>query len=260
MGREAEDAKDAQDEEFDTYARWTREAIERLGPEVALPAACRGSGSPATLDWLLERLTPASDELLLDIGGGMGGPGAYAAGRAAVRVVVLDPAPEACATAQQIFGLTAVVSVGDRLPLRDHTARLAWSLGVLCTTDEQSRFLAESRRVVQPGGLLGLFVLVREHHSSLPEPEGNTFPTPAELGELLTSTGWAVDEEVSADDLDDSGSGRAWKEAERRVDDEVREVHGHHPSYGVVREQTDRISALLDSGAIRKSVMVCRGL
>ena len=36
-------------EEFDTVASWTADAVQELGQDHALPAACRGSGSPAAL-------------------------------------------------------------------------------------------------------------------------------------------------------------------------------------------------------------------
>src|ERR1700735_3340006 len=39
--------------EFDTVAEWTAEVAAGLGPGYYLPAACRGSGHPAALDWLL---------------------------------------------------------------------------------------------------------------------------------------------------------------------------------------------------------------
>ena len=35
--------------EFDTVAYWTAEVAVELGPEYFIPAACRGSSSPATL-------------------------------------------------------------------------------------------------------------------------------------------------------------------------------------------------------------------
>ncbi len=42
--------------EFDTVAEWTLRAVRRLGQDHALPAACRGGGTPAALNWLARRL------------------------------------------------------------------------------------------------------------------------------------------------------------------------------------------------------------
>jgi hypothetical protein len=40
--------------EFDDVAGWTADAVEQLGIRHAIPAACRGSSSPAGLAWLAE--------------------------------------------------------------------------------------------------------------------------------------------------------------------------------------------------------------
>jgi hypothetical protein len=37
--------------EFDDVAGWTADAVEQLGRRHAIPAACRGSASPAALAW-----------------------------------------------------------------------------------------------------------------------------------------------------------------------------------------------------------------
>jgi hypothetical protein len=42
------DADDPMEAEFDTVADWTARVAADLGPEYYIPAACRGSGQPAT--------------------------------------------------------------------------------------------------------------------------------------------------------------------------------------------------------------------
>ena len=74
------DASDPMEAEFDTVAEWTAEVATDLGPEYFVPAACRGSGQPMALDWLLAGLRAGPGDLLLDVGAGIGGPAAYAAG------------------------------------------------------------------------------------------------------------------------------------------------------------------------------------
>ena len=64
--------------EFDTVAEWTAEVAADLGAAYHIPAGCRGSGSPAALDWLVGKLDPAPGEAFLDCGAGVGGPAAYA--------------------------------------------------------------------------------------------------------------------------------------------------------------------------------------
>jgi len=84
------DADDPMEAEFDTVAAWTAEVAADLGPEYFVPAACRGSGKPAALDWLLAGLRAGARDLLADVGAGLGGPAAYAADRTGVRPVLVD--------------------------------------------------------------------------------------------------------------------------------------------------------------------------
>ncbi|MGH3176482.1 MAG: hypothetical protein ACRDPF_21790 [Streptosporangiaceae bacterium] len=58
------DADDPMEAEFDTVAEWTAEVAAGLGPEYLIPAACRGSGKPAALDWLLVGLRARPGDLL----------------------------------------------------------------------------------------------------------------------------------------------------------------------------------------------------
>lgn len=249
---------EAQEIEFETYAQWTQEAVHHLGSHVAVAAACRGSGSPAVLDWLLDRLAPTTDELLLDIGGGMGGPAAYAAERTGARMLVLDPSREACVAAKELFGFEAVVSSATAVPLPSRIGRVAWSVGVLCTMEDQAGLLAESVRVLCEGGTLGLYVLVRQHDSTLPEPDGNNFPTGDRLAQLVEQAGLTVVDRSWVSDLDDPGPDRSWREAERQVEDLIAERHGQESAYTTAHEQSDRITNLLDDGALRAMVLTCR--
>ena len=82
---------DAMEAEFDTVAEWTAQVAAELGADYHLPAGCRGSGSPAALDWLIERMQLAPGATLLDSGAGVGGPAAYAARFSAVRPVLVEP-------------------------------------------------------------------------------------------------------------------------------------------------------------------------
>src|SRR4029077_20603647 len=75
------DASDPMEAEFDTVAEWTAQVAADLGPEYFVPAACRGSGQPVALDWLLTDLRAGPGDLLLDVGAGIGGPAAHAVDR-----------------------------------------------------------------------------------------------------------------------------------------------------------------------------------
>ncbi len=106
------DADDPMEAEFDTVADWTARVAADLGPEYYIPAACRGSGRPAMLDWLLERLGPRPGEVMIDVGAGLGGPAAYATHRIGVQPILAEPEPDACrAAARQARALLAIPGV-----------------------------------------------------------------------------------------------------------------------------------------------------
>ena len=125
---------DAMEAEFDLVAEWTRQAVRELGDDHALPAACQGSASPVALDWLAAACGLSAGTRLLDVGGGTGGPAAYAAETFGARPLVVDPMPGACRTARALFGLPVAVGAGEALPVGNGAATAVWCLGVLCTT------------------------------------------------------------------------------------------------------------------------------
>jgi SAM-dependent methyltransferase len=148
------DVGDPMEAEFDTVAEWTAQVAADLGPEYLVPAACRGSGQPAALDWLLAGLRPRPGDPMVDVGAGTGGPAAYAAGRTGARPVLVEPEPDACRAAARLFDAPVIQADGTALPFADGAVGLAWSLGVLCTApghDAQLAMLRELHRVVRPG-------------------------------------------------------------------------------------------------------------
>lgn len=242
----------AMEAEFDTVASWTEDAVAELGDDHAIPAACRGSGSPAQLAWMADGLDLGATRRFLDAGSGLGGPAAWlrehtgAAWRG--RPVLAEPMPHAAAASRRLFGLPAVVAWAERLPLRDHAFDAAWSVGVLCTTRSQRLMLDELHRVLVPGGRLSLMVLVRTV-DELPEaPEGNHFPSPGELYRELVTSGFRTDDEVDAATLPDAGED--WHAAERRVDEVLRRDHGEHPEFRQAQEQGAVMGRLMDAGLI----------
>lgn len=240
---------EAMEAEFDTVAEWTAEVAARLGDEFFLPAACRGSGSPSALDWLIDALGLQADDVLVDSGAGVGGPAAYAVQSRRVRAVLVEPEAGACRAAATLFGLPVVQGSGSALPVADHAVDAAWSLGVLCTMQDQLGLLTELRRVVRPNGRVGLLVLVATR--PIPEdelPEGNRFPTIASLEQLFDESGFVVAGRQLASELDDPPA-----EWDRRADDveaEIKRLHAHEKAWQVAEQQSQTMGDLVSSGAV----------
>jgi SAM-dependent methyltransferase len=232
--------------EFDDVAGWTADAVSRLGPEYAIPAGCRGSASPAALAWLAEACGLTDGIRLLDLGAGVGGPAAWAHRRYAVQPVLVDPMPGATSASARLFGLPVVTADGLAIPLRSSSFEAAWSLGVLCTVEDKVALLKELHRVLQPGGSLGLLVLVAQAESLDPMPEGNSFPSQSELTAALEQAGFDVREQVAEPDE----VPLSWSDRADRVDELVRSAHGQDDAYLEAQEQSRRIGVLLESGQV----------
>jgi SAM-dependent methyltransferase len=229
--------------EFDTVAEWTAEAALALGPEHHLAAGCRGSGSPAALDWLLRHLRVDERTTLLDSGAGVGGPAAYAARGRGARPVLVEPEVGACRASRRLFGLPVVRGDAARLPMANARFGAAWSLGVLCTMDEQVSLLRELVRVTAPPSRVGLLVYVARHHELPEQPAGNDFPTASQLIGLVAEAGLRVDAWASVSTLPPAPD--RWRQRERDVDEELARRHGGDQAWEVAQEQSARIGRLL---------------
>jgi SAM-dependent methyltransferase len=234
--------------EFDSVASWTRDAVAALGHDHAIPAACRGTASPAALAWLGEACELGAGSRLLDAGAGLGGPAAYAAERFGVQPTLVEPMVGACRAARELFGFPTVAGSGERLPVASGSMDAVWCLGVLCTTGAQAALLAELHRVVTRGRPVGLFVLVAERTPVPDAPEGNTFPTHAELAALLDRAGLDVVQQVAAADFADAPV--SWTERIDRVEAAVAAAHGDDPRFAQAAEQEERMARVLGDGAV----------
>ncbi|HEY0936064.1 MAG TPA: methyltransferase domain-containing protein [Trebonia sp.] len=245
------------DAEFGTVAEWTAEVAMSLGPGYRIPAACRGSGRPSALDWLLAGLAPRPGDLMIDIGAGLGGPSAYAAERTGVQPLLAEPAPEACRAAARLFGAPVVAADATALPFADGAASLAWCLGVLCTAggrEAQLALLRELRRVLRPSGRAGLLVFLATQERLDNPPEGNHFPSRARLTALLREAG--LTETAAADSASLPPPDAGWHERTAAVEDELERRFGNAPPLATAREQSRRIGQLLHSGELTSQVIL----
>jgi len=248
---------DAMTAEFDTVAAWTAQVARDLGPDYHIPAACRGSGQPSALDWLLDGLAPGPGDTLIDVGAGLGGPAAYAAERTGVRPALLDPEPDACRAARDLFGFPTFQADATRLPFAGGAVALAWCLGVLCTMpgpDAQRAVLAELRRVVRPGGRIGLLVLLACGPRLDDPPEGNHFPTVAGLDAQLAGLGLTVLDRRTASDLPPHPP--QWQQRLDAVESELQRRHGRQAAWRTADNQSARIGHLLDQGQLETQLLL----
>jgi SAM-dependent methyltransferase len=253
------DVDDPMAAEFDTVAKWTAQVAADLGPEYFIPAACRGSGQPAALDWLLAGLRPAPGDLMIDVGAGVGGPAAYATGKTSVQPVLVEPEHGACRAAAALFGAPVVEADAKALPFADATVDTAWSLGVLCTAegyDAQLAMLVELHRVVRPAGRIGLLVYLAAGPRLDDPPRGNHFPTHGQLSALLQNAHLETVREADSRDMPPPAP--EWQDRADAVERELRRRFGHTSQLSAAIKQSDSIAALLGSGQLTPQVLLLR--
>jgi SAM-dependent methyltransferase len=237
----------ADDEEFDTEASWVAAALAGLPPGRRIAGACRGSGQPAALAWLSDPLQPGVATRFLDLGGGIGGPAAWLEQRSGCRPVVADPAVAGPRNAARLFELPGV-ACATTLPFADRSFDAAWTLATLSTVDDPWATLAELHRVLRPGAVLGIQEYVRRAEQVERPPEGNRFLSEGELTAALDTSGFEVVARAEAAELPEPD--QAWREDERRVEEEVAARHEGEEALEDSRAAQRRFGELLDAGVL----------
>jgi SAM-dependent methyltransferase len=244
---------EALEDEFDVVATWTEQVVEQLGPEYAVAAACRGSGSPESLAWLAGALEVASGRRMLDAGSGVGGPAAWLARHFGVTPVCAEPMHGAARASRRLFGLPAVAAAGQALPFPDGAFDVVWCLGVLDTAGDKTALLAEVRRVLGDRGRLGLLAFLAAGPLPPPLPEGNEFSSADELRALLVTARFRVLQTVPAMSLSDAPA--SWRAHADRVEAVLAERHAGDPRWDTAQEQSARVGRLIAGGHLHPTLV-----
>lgn len=246
-------APEQAEEEFDTVAAWTADAIEQLPDVDPVPAACNGSGHPAALDWLADRMEVGPGCTVLDTGSGLGGPAEWVARRTGARLVTAEPMAAAAGRGHRLFGRPGVVAWSHQLPFANGTFDASMALAVLSTVTDKEAYLAEVRRVLAPGGRLGLLEYVRTGPVAEP-PAGNEFLDPGGLARVVRAGGFRIRDEVRGEDLPEPP--RSWKADADRVAAAVAAAHPVDRARTDAEREQDRFARLLEDGALRVRLLV----
>jgi SAM-dependent methyltransferase len=247
---------EAMSAEFDTVADWTARVAMDLGPSFRIPAGCRGSGSPAVLDWLLERLDLAPGVPLLDCGAGVGGPAAYAVEQHAIDPLLVEPERGACRAARALFGHRVIQASASALPLADETFDAAWCLGVLCTVPDQLGLLTELRRTVRRSGRIGLLIFMARAPVPPGQLAGNHFPTEDVFMRLVDEAGLQIQDWCGTDEL--ASAPPEWECRVDAVTEELGRRHHGARAWELAERQATLIGRLLGDSTITGEALILR--
>jgi len=158
-----------------------------------------------------EQLGPPQGSRLLDVGCGIGGASRFFAEEHRCQVVGVDLTSEFVEVAGQLaarVGLADQVSYqhadATRLPFEDQSFDGAYMMHVGMNIPDKAAVFAEMRRVVKPGGVVGIYdVLAGPGGETLfPVPwatdaDASFLVSPASMGELLTDAGFTIQSETN---------------------------------------------------------------
>lgn len=163
-------------------------------------------GGTAATDRLIAEAAVRSDDLVLDVCSGLGGPARYLAWKTGCDVTGLDltvSRVEGATDLTRITGLSGSVRFvhGNALdmPFPDASFTLAIAQEAFAHVPDKARLIAECARVLRPGGRLVFTDILHEGHLSADDAQrlydGMTFTeieTPEGYAQLLSSRGLAL--------------------------------------------------------------------
>jgi SAM-dependent methyltransferase len=231
--------------EFGYYSEWLAEAIAELGLD-PIPPSCRGTGNPALFERMADSIRAGPTTRVLDVGCGLGGPGAWLTRARGCDVVGVDVMEGGVHGLKLLFpSALALVASLDALPFSDKTFDAAWALGVIEMIPDKTAALSEVARVIARGGRFGVYGFVASHPVLVDTPSADHFEQPDALTRMLTEAGFEILEAGAIADL--QRPPREWTKASEEARDEVRGRHRGDPSLDDVEAEVAKIRRLVRS-------------
>ena len=236
--------------EFGHYSAWLVEAIHGLDLPDRIPAACRGTGNPSLLEHLAAGLEIDQDAVVLDVGVGLGGPGAWLVRNRACTLVGIDVMMQSAAGAARLFGdINVAVASTRAMPFRDRTFHGAWALGVIEMIADKKRAFEEIMRVLVPGARLVLYDFVATGPLEDP-PAASRFESASDISSKLEEAGLKVLRSSAVPYM--TPPPEEWRIAAEIVRRRVRDDHDGDRRLTMAEEALNRFNRVRRSGCIRE--------
>jgi SAM-dependent methyltransferase len=237
--------------EFGQYAAWIVDAIQQIGFRDPVPAACRGTGNPSLLEHLAADLTIDEGSLVLDVGVGLGGPGAWLVRERSCTLVGIDLMIEAAQGATRLFpDIHATVGSTRTLPFRDMSFDAAWALGVVEMIADKGRSFREIARVLVPGGRVVLYDFVAAGSILEATPAASRFETAEAITRKLERSGLDVLRAQAVPSI--SPPPDEWRAALIAVRDRIQDDHSGDRRLIIAEEERRTFNRLRRCGHIQE--------
>jgi cyclopropane fatty-acyl-phospholipid synthase-like methyltransferase len=239
--------------EFGRHAGWIVEAIEALALD-AIPAACRGTGDPNLLEQLADAIGAQRGNFVLDVGCGIGGPGAWLTRERGAAVLGIDVMEAPVRGLRRLFPqVGSLVATTRSLPFRDSAFDAALAMGVIETITHKSEALTELARVLAPNARLAAYTFVSASGGIEDAPMADRFEPLQDVVDEFERGGFRI---VSADASRLSQPPADWRRSQEKAREHARRLHRDDPAYETVERELDKFARLARSGAIQPWVIV----
>jgi SAM-dependent methyltransferase len=196
--------------------------------------------------------------LVLDVGCGIGGPGAWIRANAGCMVVGVDVMEDAARGARLLFPESRIAVASSRsLPFAEHTFDAAIALGVLETIADKRSALREIGRVLATGARLCVYTYLWAEEEVPEAPVADRFQTCTAFEEEIDAVGL---ERIDARVFNGFGTTPgSWREAARVAHREVERLHGSDPLFIEAVAEMNKIARLISQRAVQPWLYVLRG-
>jgi ubiquinone/menaquinone biosynthesis C-methylase UbiE len=252
------------------------QALRASGKDVDhLRAADLSGADEFHLGWRAATVELAADlslttqDRVLDVGAGLGGPARFFAEARGCKVTGIDLSPEYVEVANALSsrcGLDALTSFqqGSALaqPFADASFDVATVIHVGMNIEDKAQLFRELRRVLRAGARLGVYDIMHTERGELcyPMPWAETLETsfvaaPTLYKQLLVAAGFVVEAEHDRTAL----TLELWKQMRERVAKEGAPPLSLHTLMGpATPERLANVMGALESGAIAPVALICR--
>lgn len=215
--------RDRLETEFGVYSEWLAEAAADLKRRDIIPVTCRGTGRPDLFRRIAEDLRITTHSRVLDVGSGLGGPGAWLMRETGCAVVGVDLMETEVRESTELFPhLVAAVASAEELPWRDGCFSAAWALGVIEMVQDKDRVVSELARVLKKGGRAAFYGFFSAKGRIEHLPSANRFDPLNDLLGLLDANGLRV---VRTKKAEATPPPPEWREAVQRARALIRSKH-----------------------------------